>query len=128
MAASAAAFSPSIDGSGVTSSPTSTQGGLSARSHASAGPEMHHCQSFSSQIAAAASSAVEPRPPWLVDLSREIQVMRHVILQENARLREQILQGQAQAAALAPAAELRTATLGPRVVFRSRAIEWRIAD
>jgi len=31
-----------------------------------------------------------PRPAWCNDLSREIEVMRHVILQENVRLKDQL--------------------------------------
>jgi len=46
---------------------------------------------FSAQSSGGAAPEAVPqqRPAWLRDISREIEVMRHVILQESTRLREQ---------------------------------------
>jgi len=92
------------------------------------------------------------RPAWLNDMSREIEVMRHVIMQENRRLREQIRDGRDEANSLrqilaSPSPESEAVTPcrgGPRtspglsgccamgrrrngeVLCRKRVVEWRI--
>ncbi|CAK0874089.1 unnamed protein product [Prorocentrum cordatum] len=73
------------------SSPTSSRCAASSRSltelqdavHLAAGPSPR-----SSRGAAPGCGAVPPQ--WAKDLSREIEIMRHVILQENSRLRAHI--------------------------------------
>jgi len=124
----------------VSSTPSSEADGLSSRSRpdglglwygAEPGPE---------------------RPSWCSDLSREIEVMRHVILKENARLKEQIrgledsclrlrrhveprvvgalVSGEAPLAVSSPA-DARWLEAAPVVggavpCHRRRAVEWRV--
>lgn len=79
------------------------------------------------------------RPAWLNDMSREIEVMRHVIMQENRRLREQIRDGRDEANCLrqillSPSQKSAAATpccavgrlRSGETLCRKRVVEWRI--
>lgn len=72
----------------VSTSPLTTarSGGALSSPSSSHGDEM----SSRSVAAAASDTATSVRIPWLNDLSREIEVMRHVIMQENSRIRAQL--------------------------------------
>merc|ERR1712216_617427 len=70
---------------GLSSTPSSTQGDPISSRSLRGDP---YCQDVSGGlhgVAEVSGNGHLPRPAWCNDLSREIEVMRHVILQENVR-------------------------------------------
>lgn len=136
--------------SGAVSSPASSQGAPSSRSLAEPCSGGMPLDGGLSAMGLEAQQVV--RPAWLNDMSREIEIMRHVIMQENRRLRDQIQGGRDTANCLRrilanPSPESAAATPcrgGPRsspgldgccaagrlrcgeILCRKRVVEWRI--
>lgn len=72
----------------VSSTPSSDAEGLSSRSGMAADSSWGYHDGAAQQHVVYASEV--HRPAWCDDLSREIEVMRHVIIKESARLKEQL--------------------------------------
>mmetsp|Transcript_45560 Transcript_45560/g.90301 ORF Transcript_45560/g.90301 Transcript_45560/m.90301 type:complete len:428 (+) Transcript_45560:105-1388(+) len=128
--------------SGAISSPASSQGAASSRSL------VEPCSGAAPPLAQGFETQQVVRPAWLNDMSREIEVMRHVIMQENRRLREQIRIGRDEACCLRQILASESAVAAPcpggpqssfglsgccaagqrssNALCRKRVVEWRI--